>query len=101
MSREPSTANCGCDVVMHPDRAASGPPDTSGHQQQLAGAAAGLEVLVRLARLLERVALPDAHVERTVGDPAEHRTRPLEQLLAGRDVVRQAGAGDVLRAGLQ
>src|SRR3954466_12699347 len=87
--------------VMHPDRAARAPPDTSGNEQELARAAARLEVLVGAARLFERVAAPDAHVELAAGDPAEHGVRALEQLLAAGDVVGEPGAGDELPARLQ
>src|SRR4051795_7203139 len=87
--------------VMHPDRAARAPPDTSGDEQELARAAARLEVLVGAARLLERVAAADAHVELAAGDTPEHGGRAPEHLLAAGDVVGEAGAGDELRAGLQ
>src|SRR4051812_39086998 len=67
-------------------------------QQHLARGLAGGEVLLRLARLVERVARADPDVEAAVGNPAEHLARAVEQLVSGRDVVREARAGQEQRA---
>src|SRR4051794_40628156 len=103
MSRERTMTQYGSAVVvMHPNRARRRGADTRlRDQQQLSGAAAGFEVLVRLPGLVERVAAADAHVERAVGDPIQDVTGALFELVSGRDVLREAGAGEVERLGLQ
>src|SRR3954471_9790401 len=102
MSRERTMTQCGCAVVvMHPDRVAGFTRDTSRKQEELARAAAGLEVLVGAPRLLQRGAAADPPLQRAAGAPAEPLARaPLELLARGR-VGRQAGAREVERLRLQ
>src|SRR3954453_556845 len=101
MWRERTMTQCGCDVVMHPNRASGVGVDTSGDQQELSGAAARFEVLVGPLCVLERVAPADARVERAVRDPAQHLARPPFELLAGGRIRGEPGAGEVERLGLQ
>src|SRR5690349_872161 len=69
------------------------------HEEELAGGAPALEVLERSARVLERVARADSHVQAAVGDEREELRRALAQQLGRTRVGLQRGALDVERAG--
>src|SRR5947209_6092542 len=70
------------------------PRASSGQEQQLAGGAAGLQVLVCLASLVERVTGADPDGQRATLDRVEHVTGSPGEFLPGRRVVGQCGAGD-------